>query len=173
VNKRDVLEVAVKMMGLYCLISFLGSIVPVGIAVSSPDPKIVENKAVYVWFTCLGALLYLVFAILLLGRGRWIAERLIKDSIPDRLEVRSVPPPHACLDFWVRILGLYFFLSVVGRLVTHIAETGFTVRGIFRWSRLVGDGVELCLALVFILRNDYVASLVEKLSPRVDGTSPS
>ena len=173
-NKRDVLEVAVKMLGLYCLLSFISSIGVVGVAVSSPNPKIVENKPVYVGFTCLVTFLYLVFTILLLGRGRWIAERLIQDSITDRPEERSALPPHARLDFWVRILGLYFFLFFVGRLVTIIAEAGFTaVRGIFWWSRIVGNGVELCLALVFVLRNDYVASLVEKLSPRVGGTSPS
>ena len=173
-NKRDVLEVAVKMLGLYCLLSFISSIGVVGVAVSSPNPKIVENKSVYVGFTCLVAVLYLVFTILLLGRGRWIAERLIKDSIADRPGERSVLPPHARLDFWVRILGLYFFWSVVGRLVTNMAEAGFTtVRSIFWWSRVVGNGVELCLALVFVLRNDYVASLVERLSLRVGGKSPS
>jgi hypothetical protein len=79
------------------LLSFLGAIIPVGIALSSPDPKYVENKA----------------------------------------------------------------------------QAGITIRNTFWWSRLVGDAFQVCLALVFILRNDYVASLVEKLSPPVDDTGLS
>ncbi len=101
------------------MLSFLGAIIPVGIALSSPDPKYVENKA----------------------------------------------------------------------------QAGITIRNTFWWSRLVGDAFQvclalvfilrndyeqydnlalpLCLALVFILRNDYVASLVEKLSPPVDDTGLS
>jgi hypothetical protein len=79
------------------LFSFLGAIIPVGIALSSPDPKHVENKA----------------------------------------------------------------------------QAGITIRNTFWWSRLVGDAFQVCLALVFILRNDYVASLVEKPSPPVDDTGLS
>lgn len=79
------------------MLSFLGAIIPVGIALSSPDPKYVENKA----------------------------------------------------------------------------QAGITIRNTFWWSRLVGDAFQVCLALVFILRNDYVASLVEKLSPPVDDTGLS
>jgi hypothetical protein len=161
-NKRDVLEVAVKIMGLYALCSFFGSIVFVGGALSSAGSKFIENRTVYVLFSCLATVLYLVFAVAFLSRGRRIAEILTRDSDAAHPGERAVLPPHAHLYFWIRILGLYFFVAVSSELVSAIAQAGVTIRSAFWWTRLVGETLQLGLSLAFIFRSGRVARFVEE-----------
>ena len=168
-NKRDTLEVAVKVLGLYCLLSFLGSIMFVGMALSSADSKYIENKALYLTFSCLATLLYLAFAVAFLPGGRRIAEMLMRDSGADRDGARAAQPPYAQLHFWVRLLGLYFFVSVIGRVVSDIAQAAITVRSIFWWSKLGGEILQLGLSLAFIFRSDRVAKLVEGVAKPTGG----
>ena len=170
-NKRDVLEVAVKMMGLYSLFSFLGSIAAVGGVIATADNKFIESKTVYVSFACIGAFLYLVFAVAFLWRGRRIAEMLTQDSEIVRTGERAALPPYARLCFWVRILGLYFFVAVISRLVSAIAQAGYTVRSPFWWSRLVGEALELGLAVLFIFRSERVSQFVERHAEPCDGAN--
>ena len=105
-TKRDILEVAIKIMGLYLVLSFLGSIAIVGGAIATADNTFIGSKTVYVLFTCLASFLYLVFAVAFLCRGRRIAEMLTRDSAIAPTGGRSALPPYAHLSFWVRILGL-------------------------------------------------------------------
>src|ERR1017187_4486273 len=96
-NKRDVLEVAVKILGLYCLLSFLGSVMMVGLALASADSKFIENKVIYISFSCLASLLYVLFTVLFLRGGKRIAEMLTRDSDAGHAGERAVLPPHAQL----------------------------------------------------------------------------
>src|SRR5882724_4513283 len=161
-NKRDVLEVAVKIVGLYCLFSFLGSIMMVGIAFASADSKYIENKVIYISFSCLASFLYVLFAVLFLRGGKRIAEMLTRDSDVGHAGERAALPPHAHLQFWIKILGLYFFVSVVGHLVSDVANAGVTIRNSFWWSKLAGEIVQTGLSLAFIFKSTFVARLVER-----------
>jgi hypothetical protein len=121
-----------------------------------------SNKTVAVLFSCLATLLYLVFALLFLCAGRRIAEMLMNESGRDSIQNRETLAPHAHLHFWVRILGLYFFVSVAGDLVSDISQAAVTIHNSFWWTRLIGHVFQLALALVFIFRDRFVAQLVEK-----------
>jgi len=168
-NKRDILEVAIKIMGLYLVLSLLGSIAIVGGAISTADNQLIKNKTVYVGFTCLAALSYFIFAVAFLCRGRRIAEMLTRDSEIGPDSERPLLPPYARLSFWVRILGLYFFVSVSSRLVSAIAQAGYTIRSGFWWSRIIGEAFELALAIIFVLKSERVSQFVERHAEPIDG----
>ena len=170
-SKRDVLEVAIKLVGLYALFSFLGSVALVGGVISSADKQFVGSKTMYVSFTCLAAILYLIFAVAFLWRGRRIAELLTRDSEIGPAGERAALPPYAHLSFWVRILGLYFFVAVSSELVSAIAQAGITVRSGFWWSRLVGESLQLALSVVFIFRSGRVSQFVERHAEPSDGAN--
>jgi hypothetical protein len=170
-NKRDVLEVAVKIMGLYCLLSFLGSVMMVGLALASADSKFIENKVIYISFSCLASILYVLFTVLFLRGGKRIAEMLTRDSDAGHAGERAALPPHAQLHFWIKILGLYFFVSVIGHLVSDVANAGTTIRNSFWWSRLAGEILQIGLSLVFIFKSTCVARLVERHAEPVTGAS--
>jgi hypothetical protein len=160
-SKRDLLEVAIKVMGLYCLFSFLGSIVALGAGLSSVDSKFIENKTVFVSFLSLACSLYLAFAIVFVCWGKSIAEILTQDSTVNRPAEQGPLPPHAHFYFWIRILGLYFFVSVVGQLVSDVTHAALTVRSMFWWSRLLGETIQIGLSLAFIFQSQRVAKFVE------------
>jgi hypothetical protein len=168
-NKRDLLEVAVKVMGLYCLFSFLGSIIALGAGLSSVDSKFVENKTIFVSFLCLASLLYLVFAIVFVRWGKFIAEMLMRGPDGDHLAGQAALPPHAHLYFWVRILGLYFFVSIVGHLVSDLAQAGMSMRSMFWWSRLLGEILQIGLSLAFIFQSQRIAKFVEGVAEPITG----
>ena len=170
-NKRDVLEVAVKIMGLYCLMMFLSSIMFVGMALSSASSKYIENKVVYISFSCLASILYVFFAVLFLRGGKRVAEMLTRDSDAGHAGERAVLPPHAHLHFWIRILGLYLFVSVVGHLVSDIAQAGVTIRSPFWWSKLVGEILQLGLSLAFIFKSQCIARFVEGVAEPITGAN--
>jgi O-antigen/teichoic acid export membrane protein len=168
-NKRDLLEVSVKVMGLYCLFSLLGSIIALGVGLSSADSKFVQNKTLYASSLCLATLLYLVFAIAFVRGGKCIAEMMTRDSDGDHAEERGALPPHAHLYFWVRILGLYFFVSIVGHLVSDLAQAGMSMRSIFWWSRLLGEILQIGFSLAFIFKSQAIAKFVEGVAEPITG----
>ena len=161
-NKRDVLEVGIKLIGLYLVVSFLGSLSVVAAVFSVADSKLIENKPLYEVITCFASLFYLFFAVAFLWRGRRIAEMLTRDATVGPDTAGTALLPCARLAFWVRILGLYFFIAVSSRLVSALAQAGSTIRGAFWWSRIVGEVFEICLALVFIFKNEHVSQIVEE-----------
>lgn len=170
-SKRDVLEVAVKLVGLYALFAFLQSITMLAGVIASADKQFVGSKTVFVSFICLASILYLVFAVAFLWRGRRIAELLTRDSEMSATGQRAVLPPYAPLGFWVRILGLYFFVGGVSELVSAIAEAGITERSPFWWSRLAGHVVQLAVSLAFIFRSERVSQFVERHAEPSDGAN--
>lgn len=166
-TKRDVMEIAIKVLGLAFLFFFLQSVPLVGAAFSSVDSKFITNKTVFVLFYCLVPLLYLVFALLFLCAGRRIAELLMSEPGKESTQNRETLPPHAHLHFWVRILGLYFFVSGAGALVSEVSRAALSIHYALWWTRLVGHVFQLAVALVFIFRDKYVAQLIEKGSEQI------
>ncbi|MGD1018570.1 MAG: hypothetical protein ABSA12_04550 [Verrucomicrobiia bacterium] len=160
--KRDVMEIAIKVMGLALLFFFLQTISLAGAAISSGGAKYIANRTAYILFSCLTTLLYLGFALLFLCKGRRIAEMLMSESGNDPIQNRESLAPHAQLLFWVRILGLYFFVSGIVSLVSDFLSAAFTVYNTFWWTRIIGHVIQLALALGFIFRTKRVAQLVEK-----------
>jgi hypothetical protein len=163
-TKRDVMEIAIKVMGLAFLFLFSQSILVAGAAFLSRDARSIGNKTVLILFSCLATLLYLSFALLFLRAGRRIAEVLMSESGKDPIQNREPLAPHAHLPFWVRILGLYFFVSGAVSLVSDFLQAALTVQNTFLWTRLIGHVIQLALALVFILRTKVVTQLVERES---------
>ncbi|MGD0059127.1 MAG: hypothetical protein ABSD58_06890 [Verrucomicrobiia bacterium] len=160
-NKRDVLEIAIKLMGLYLLFTFLGGIFTLGIALSSAQVGQIHNKPMYISFACLEILLRLTFALVLLYKGDLIAQTFGGSAVPSPQQ-RTVPSPHVHLSLWVRILGLYFVLSIIPHLVWDVAEVVGVVTAPNWSTRILSEAVQLALSLICILRNESVATFIEK-----------
>jgi hypothetical protein len=163
-NKRDVLEIAIKLMGLYMLFMLLGSILTLGVALSSAQSGQIHNKPMYVAVACLEIVLRLTLAMVLLYKGNRIAETLAGESAVPSPQQRTTPSSHVHLSLWVRILGLYFALSVIPHLVWDAAEALGVVTVPFWSTRILSEASQLVLSLICVLRNESVATLIEKYS---------
>jgi len=161
-NKRDVLEIAVKLMGLYLLYTLLGGIFALGVAVSSAAPGQIHNKSMYIAVACWELALRLTFALVLLFKGNHIAETLAGGSAGPSPQQRTPLSSHVHLSLWVRILGLYFALLLIPRLVWDVAEV-LGVVAAPNWStRILSETLQLALSLICVLRNESVATFIEK-----------
>jgi len=161
-NKRDVLEIAIKLMGLYLLLTFLGSIFTLGIALSSAQSSQIHNKPMFISFACLEIVLRLSFALILLYAGNRIADTLAGESAVPGPQQRTPPSSHAHLSLWVRILGLYFVLSIIPHLVWDVAEVVGIVTAPNWSTRILSETLQLALSLICVLRNESVATFIEK-----------
>ena len=107
-NKRDVLEVALKIIGIYYLFAVIGESLSIFFFIVSASHN--QNKFVYPLVS--SVFFSLVLTVVFLWKGKRIAELLTQDS--SHAEVQSALTPHAHLYFWVKILGLYFFCISCG-----------------------------------------------------------
>jgi hypothetical protein len=170
-NKRDVLEIAIKLMGLYLLFTFLGSIFAIGIALSSAQVGQIHNKPMYISFACLEIVVRLAFALILLYKGNRIAETLAGGPAVPSPQQRTSPSSHVHLSLWVRILGLYFVLSVIPHLVWDMAEVVGVVTVPYWSTRILSETLQLALSLICVLRNESVATFIEKYTKPVTGAN--
>jgi hypothetical protein len=161
-NKRDVLEIAIKLMGLYLLFTFLSSVFALGIGLSSAQLSHIPNKSMYIAAACLDVLVRLSFALILLYKGNRIAEALAGGSAVPSPQPRTPPSSHVHLSLWVRILGLYFVLVIIPHIVYDIAEVVGVVTAPNWSTRILSEAVQLALALICVLRNESVATFIEK-----------
>ena len=161
-NKRDVLEIAIKLMGLYLLFTFLSSVFAIGIALSSAQLSHIQNKSMYIAAACLEMLVRLSFALVLLYAGNRIAETLAGGSAVPSPQQRTPPSPHVHLSLWIRILGLYFVLLTIPHIVYDIAEVVGVVTAPNWSTRILSDTLQLVLSLICVLRNESVATSIEK-----------
>jgi hypothetical protein len=166
-HKRDVLEIAVKLMGLYSLLTFLGSIFSVVAVLLSTQLNSMRNKSLYVALLCGEAVLRLVFAAMLIRYGDRIAEMLAGSPTAARAPESTPLSAHARMSLWIRVLGLYFFLSVAPHVVWDIAEVVGAVQSPNWSTRTLAETLQLALSLLCIVRNESVAAFIEKHSKPV------
>lgn len=170
-NKRDVLEIAIKLMGLYLLFTFLSSIFAIGIALSSAQGNHTQSKSMFIAVGCLEIVLRLAFALALLFKGNRIAETLTGESELPSPQQRTPLSSHVHLALWVRILGLYFALLVIPHIVWDIAEVVGVVTAPNWSTRILAEASQLALSLICVLRNESVATFIEKYTKPVTATN--
>ena len=168
-NKRDILEIGVKLFGIYCIISFAGSIPAIGMAINTAfSSKFILSPPIYILMPCLLSAFYLILAVIFLSQGRVIACSLARDEQSDLKREVSELPPHARLSFWIILMGIYYFISSASSLLSHLMAFSMTDRGVYFRVEIASNVLVLVLSIALILGSRKIEWLI--IPPRNSST---
>ena len=164
-NRRELLSISFKILGVGSLMYGVTSIPHVAIAISSVFRESGEhfNPYVYLGVTLATPILLLGMAYVLLKWGDLIAEKLIRE---DRLisSLGSSDWERAAFGLSLRIVGVVCFIRGIPELVKVLARFGF--RGEFRsiirssaWSGTLGGLVVLIIGGYLISGGKHLVRL--------------
>jgi hypothetical protein len=163
-TKRDLLAVALKVVGVYSLFIAIMWLTRVGFDIAryvTQGPRN-ENPYVLMGTFAAGSILYFAFALILLGRGDWIARKLVNEdaALPTVGAGESERPIFVLA---LRIVGAVWVIKGVWMLSTTVARifsrVGFST---YQLAEIISSGIVLALAAYFLSGGKHLVQLVFK-----------
>ncbi|MDD5556110.1 MAG: hypothetical protein PHN82_02545 [bacterium] len=158
-SKRDILEIGIKLLGLYCVISFFSSIPGIGMAINTANSDFVSSPFLYIFMPCLLSCAYLILAIVFLAEGHAIANRFIKD-VPSEDTATQNTSILTTLSFWMILIGIYYFISSVASLISTSAYLTRAQLGTYSFAKLLSQAVIFILSLLLIFKSKAIAKFI-------------
>lgn len=159
-NKRDVFEIAIRMLGLYFLMLFLTSIPALIAAFISDTSAVSPNKSAVVVTYIFNSLSFLFVGLVLALKGEAISGYFISGDSTFINHQSLGFDTHSVLSVSIKILGLFYFVRSVGTL-SNDSLVYFT-DGIVIQEYILARLLVLLLSIVFLVRTDRVISLITK-----------
>jgi len=160
-SKRDIYEVAIKLLAIYFAITAIEAIPPLGMALATYNSEHVVNPYLYIGSPASLTVIYLFFAVLFFKKSNFIVGMLCgPTAIKSNSEIEKLERGN--LSLWIKVIGLYYFVMSSGSLVSHISQLGN--RGYYWWTPVITKALILCLSLWFIFRTSSVKNIMEKYS---------
>ncbi|MDA3800386.1 MAG: hypothetical protein PF692_15080 [Kiritimatiellae bacterium] len=169
-TKRDLLEVVIKILGVYCFILFVRFLpnLPMFFVTTGMDDYI-TNNTLYVLLTCLYPLINLALSYVFVIKTEMVLNVLRISGEQNETVDRHETPAYGRLSFWIRIIGLYYFVSsatkvasLIPALALDFTRTSTSVyhslSGIKMWPQLI----ILALSLFFIFKNNKVEYIITR-----------
>lgn len=168
-TKRDMMDVVLKLFGVYFFVTFVKTIPMTLIQFTVELPSdVFPNPSAYLILNFLHSLFPLVFAYFFLFRSQAIAAVLVKEDAP-RQDAAGRQPAYAQLRVWIIMIGLYYFVSSAGDLLNHVVK-------LFRWGRHYAPGhviqfasrdlipsiVIFLLSLIFIFSSKWIEDFIKR-----------
>jgi hypothetical protein len=178
-TKRDVADIALLWILSSVLLSLLMSMASIAIVASyigwTKGPNGVPEQAVVLGFVALQILVLLLFAYVLLFKRAAILSFLFPDGNEKEIAVPAGMESLASYGFWIRLLGIFKFLSSGVELVSSVAfvvavewPPRFEPRQFLNCSpTLVG----VILSAAIIWKADWIAEKLEKLKAKPENPS--
>ena len=172
-TKRTIMEVVAIAFGFYCLISLIKSTPSVGMALVMKEPEFITNRLLYALLMSLFPLLNLILAYILLWKTRLIVNFFTSDDTSDDLDFSSKPAElsetqsnFADLSFWIKIIGLYYFVSSVSTVISRLGTLAIKLREGWFWAYdpLLPQAFIFTISLIFIFRSQRVAKFIRRKS---------
>lgn len=159
ISKRDILEIACKVLGLLCLIW--------GIAYFSPVVFMSQRSLLYMAFP---SVFYLISAFILLKWSSGIASFLMNEDKPVELGVRE-GWKKSLYTLCLRVVGAVVFIKGVPRIIGAILQIVFrsripNVTPVSAWISLIWAIVYLALGIYFVGGAKEVVKIATKGSLR-------
>jgi len=163
-TKRDLLAVSLKVLGVYSLFNAIMLLTQVGFFIARYVTQGPRNENPYVLMAgfAAGFMLYLAFALVLLGRGDWIARKLVdEDGALPAVWARDSERPVFVLA--LRIVGAVWLIKGVWMLSRTLSlilpRGGFST---YQLPEITSSGILLALAAYFLSGGKHLVRFVFK-----------
>lgn len=170
-KKRDVYEIALRILGMYILLQSVYSGVSALVIIGSDWGRLggptAQSTPIFVAQTSSAGVYFWLGLALVVGAPR-IASLLAKgEPETEQEEVRERGPQR--LAFWITLLGLYFAIrsaaNVLSQVILLFVRTDLPVQ--FYGPGFVSDALLLALSVLFIFRSEKVEDFIDRMSRRV------
>jgi len=169
---KKLFVVACKVIGLLQLYWAFATLLQVGFALSMTRHSTEAAPQNSMWL--LGTVLYSLLAFAVAYAMIFRTDALCRIAgLPDDMDSTKVPPQEVLLKTGILLIGVYFVLVPIPRIVKHIADA-LHYRQItqqFSWiSQTVGYVCQMGLAVFLLRKPDKV---IEFITKKRDSTEPS
>ncbi len=169
-TKRDIADIVLVWMGLSLFLALLASFVTLGTIIGMPDEHSqFMSKSVATTFQII-TLVVLIGVNYVIFFKRSVVLNLVFPNSEEK--DASVPESLSALGsyaFWIRLLGIYTFLTsgtkFFSQIVTELAAKRQFEIGAFWMIKSGTQLVSALLALLIIWKADWIASKLERLKP--------
>ncbi len=168
-TKEHILDIALKVFGIYCAIEsikFFFAFGPLFIAKSDKFWEFYTSKVGFLVSQIPYPLLHLFLAYIFLFRTQWLIRLVGGKEYDTSLFTDSQPVQWQTYCFWIKILGLFYFVSSSAAIAAHALELVVKDSGSFHffWSggSFLTNVITLLLALFFIFKTERVEHLITK-----------
>ncbi len=168
-TKEHILDIALKLFGIYCVVAtikFFFALGPLFIGRSEKFWEFYTSKAGFVISQIPYPLLHLFLAYIFLFRTQWLIRLVSGKNYDALLPKDSHSSEWQTYSFWIKILGLYYFVRSAAGIAASAVELVFRDSELFhiRWSSgsFLTDVFILFLSLFLIFRSGKVEALITK-----------
>jgi uncharacterized membrane protein YbaN (DUF454 family) len=172
-SKQAVLEIASKIFGLYCFVQFIQSTPAIIAAIVVDNAEFIPNKTLHIFLTSLYPLIFFVLAYIFLMKS----EIIIKIIGSGRGNIATIESnfsendslPYK-LHFWIIILGIFYFISAISRVLIGIGTLSYKLRDgwFIAHDPLLPQTITLILSIFCIFRSEQVAKFIETKSKKLN-----
>jgi len=130
-------------------------------------------KILHIFFTAL-SLLFLVFlTYIFLFRNQFLSRLLISKDSTDDGNVKETASTVGRLSFWIRLMGLYYFVSSCSDVLTRLpySSSAKDIFVSFWWERTGPDLITLVISILFVLKSEKIEELINRFNKKDAGPS--
>jgi hypothetical protein len=165
-SKQAVLEIVSKIFGLYCIVQFIQSTPAIIAAIVVDNAKFIPNKTLHIFLTSLYPLTFFVLAYIFLMKSE-IITKIIRSERESIATTESNFSENdlliSKLHFWIIILGIYYFISAISKVLIGIGTLSYNLRDgwFIAHDPLLPQAITLILSIFCIFRSEQVAQFIE------------
>ena len=156
-NKREVLEVGTKLLGIYCLILAISTLPVTALYYTNAIKGSEGLRTVHIILSSLQPIFFLFLGLVLIRRADSFIDRIINNKTSSQLSQVSFD-----VAVWIRLMGLYLVAVEIGGLLRKIAFSLIS-RGqsLYDFLEILSYAVTIFIGLYFILKGEKVATLIQ------------
>jgi hypothetical protein len=166
-NKRDIADIVLLVIGFTFVLAFLRSLAGIAFYIGTPDQhSIYINRSVGIVFSILSSLVLFGFSFMLLfRRDTFINLTFTKDS-DKSIALTDSLAPLASYSFWIRIVGIYILLKSFTRLLSSLAAD-LTIKHELNIDSLsmrnsINEFIAVVVSLAIIMNAETIGKKLER-----------
>ena len=161
-NKLTIVETALVLFGIYCFILFVSSIPGIGMTIITSGSRTVSNPVLYVAMPCLLSGLYLLLSGIMIGWNRPISRLLVPEDKEKFADHSSESKAVSGMSIAIALIGIYYFVSSAGALLSNAVVLSLEPKGIYWISRIIADLGTLIFSVILVVWNKRIDLLIKR-----------